>query len=278
MRVWLLSNADVPLTKSISSILLDRVVALFGMVLIVAIGFPWLMGILRESALQLAAITAMVAGFAGIALLLSLDKAPLPQAMRARLLVQKLLTLAVDGRAIFLAPRILAAALSVSGTDSPAGEHRRMDSCVGDRRGRRPRSADSALAGGAAAFAAADIHRRMGCARGCDDCLSGAGRRGCYVGFRDIGPVWNGLRYCGFTRRAGLAPRGRSLPHTQFVLPLTRVEESRLEVRTAAPDDEIRTTEGVVIDSRHINGEECRRGPDIQRNQRKQRGVHPRLR
>jgi len=110
-RVWLLSRARISLTKSISSILLDRVVALFGMVLIVAFGFWWMIGILHEAAVRMMAIAAVIAGFAGVALLLCLDRFPLP---RSRLFVKKLLTLPVDARTVFLSPRVAGPALLAS--------------------------------------------------------------------------------------------------------------------------------------------------------------------
>ena len=113
-RVWLLRNAHVPVAKGLSSILLDRVVGLLGMVVIVAVGFPWLMQIVRQPVLQTAAATAVAAGFLGIALLLLLDRVPLPGTVRSRAFVGKLLAVATDARAVFLAPRVIASALLAS--------------------------------------------------------------------------------------------------------------------------------------------------------------------
>ena len=114
VRVWLLRNERAPLAKSLSSILLDRVVALFGMVMIVIVGFPWLMEIVRQPTVRAAATAVVAAGLAGIALLLSADKVPLPKALRSVMIVDKLLAISVDARVVFLAPHTVAPAIFAS--------------------------------------------------------------------------------------------------------------------------------------------------------------------
>jgi len=114
VRVWLVRSARVSLTKGLSSILLDRIVALFGMVLIVAVGFPWLIDIVRHPALKTVAMVTVIAGFGGTISLLLLDKIPFPRALRARLHIDKPLRLAADARAVLLSPRVAGPALLAS--------------------------------------------------------------------------------------------------------------------------------------------------------------------
>lgn len=114
IRIWLLKKENVSLTKCFSSILLDRVVALFGMVLIVGAGFQLLMQIVRQPTLKLAAGTVIAAGLSGVVILLLLDKIPLPAGLRNHSIALKLLSVASDARRVFFSLRTLAVALVAS--------------------------------------------------------------------------------------------------------------------------------------------------------------------
>ena len=114
IRIWLLKKENVSLTKCFSSILLDRVVALFGMVLIVGAGFQLLMQIVRQPTLKLAVGTVIAAGLSGVVILLLLDKIPLPASLRHHSIALKLLSIASDARRVFFSLRTLAVALVAS--------------------------------------------------------------------------------------------------------------------------------------------------------------------
>lgn len=113
VRVWLLKSEQVSLGKCLSSIFLDRVVALVGMALIVFLGLPVLKDIVHLPSIQNLVIVAAL-GFIGVCTLLFLDKIPLPGFLRALPLIEKLPALAPDARAVFFVPRALATALGTS--------------------------------------------------------------------------------------------------------------------------------------------------------------------
>jgi uncharacterized protein (TIRG00374 family) len=113
-RVWLLRNENVPVTRGLCSILLDRIVGLLGMAAVVVVGFPWLLQIVRQPVPRSAAAAAVVVGLAGMVLLLSLDRLPLPKIVRSRSFIRRLLSVADDARAVVLAPRVISSALAAS--------------------------------------------------------------------------------------------------------------------------------------------------------------------
>lgn len=107
IRIWMLKKENIPLTKCLSSILLDRVIALSGMVIIVISGFSVLKEIIQSPTMQSAIVAVVGAGIGGVVALLFFDKIPMPRKLSSQLYIAKLLTLAIDARSVFFSPSAL---------------------------------------------------------------------------------------------------------------------------------------------------------------------------
>ena len=114
MRLWLLRIERVPVAKGLSSIFLDRVVSLFGMMLVVVAGFSVLLQIVRQPAMQFGAVILIAAVFVGTGVLVWADKIPWPFPVRIRSSLVNVSAFAIDARSLFFSPRVLGAVLFAS--------------------------------------------------------------------------------------------------------------------------------------------------------------------
>lgn len=112
LRIWRGYNAGLPLSRAVSSVLLDRALGFVALFVLAALGLPWSFGLLHDQPLRWLTPAMALAAFVALALLLMLDR--LPHAWRRFRLVRGLAGLARDGRRVLLHPVTLGAMLAVS--------------------------------------------------------------------------------------------------------------------------------------------------------------------
>ena len=112
VRTWRLHKAGVTLGASFRSVVLDRMAAFAGLVLLVALGLPFVSSITTDAAAFWSLTAIVVSAVGGMALLLSLDRMPLP--WRRPGLVRALDDLAVDARRLFFSPNLATSSLGLS--------------------------------------------------------------------------------------------------------------------------------------------------------------------
>jgi uncharacterized membrane protein YbhN (UPF0104 family) len=78
VRVWMLRSEGVDLGKAVKGVLADRVTALIGLVLLIAVGFPFLLTRIGETRSILGIGGLAFAGIAGTVVLVTLDHWPSP--------------------------------------------------------------------------------------------------------------------------------------------------------------------------------------------------------
>lgn len=103
MRMWRARQDGLPLMAAVNSVLLDRLVALGALLLIVAVGAPYLFTLHDGTEVRAVLVMIVVAGFAGLALLMVLDRMP-AGLLRFRVFAAAA-RLSADARAVLLAPR-----------------------------------------------------------------------------------------------------------------------------------------------------------------------------
>jgi len=111
LRIWRGYTAGLPLGRAVSSVLLDRALGFVALFVLAAIGLPWSFALLHDQPLRWLTPALALAAFAGLAVLLLLDR--LPTAWRRFRLVRGLAGLARDGRRVLLHPVTLGAMLAV---------------------------------------------------------------------------------------------------------------------------------------------------------------------
>ncbi len=112
VRTWRLYKTGVALGASFRSVVLDRVAAFAGLVVPVALGLPFVSSITGDAAAFWSLSAVVVSAIGGMALLLSLDRIPLPWRRRGPL--RALDELAVDARRLFFMPSLAVSGLGLS--------------------------------------------------------------------------------------------------------------------------------------------------------------------
>ncbi len=112
MRMWRARQDGLPLAAAVNSVLLDRLVALGALLLIVAVGAPYLFALHGGAEVRAVLVLIIVAGFAGLALLMVLDR--MPAALLRWRLFAAAARLSADARAVLLAPRHAAPVVGLS--------------------------------------------------------------------------------------------------------------------------------------------------------------------
>lgn len=111
-RVWKAHDAGLPLAKAVSSVVLDRVVALIGIVLLVGVSLHWTFNLIPGQAQRAGLAIALGAALAGILLILNLRHFP-QRLMRWRWM-HAIPQLAEGLRRLLLEPRHGVPALSLA--------------------------------------------------------------------------------------------------------------------------------------------------------------------
>lgn len=114
MRVWRLRRRGVRTGLALSSVLLDRVVALVGTILIVAVGLPWLLSWMDTDALRAGIVAVVLVGAAGVAMLLSADRAPLVRRLANVRALARVLQVPALARRVLFKPRTAVFTLALS--------------------------------------------------------------------------------------------------------------------------------------------------------------------
>jgi uncharacterized membrane protein YbhN (UPF0104 family) len=110
-RIWRLRRAGVPVAKAVNSVVIDRLVALVGVVVITAAGTPVLFRWIVEPGKRLALVIAELAVVCAVALALALDRVRVPERLSGRGIRAGF---SGDARRLFAAPREFPAALALS--------------------------------------------------------------------------------------------------------------------------------------------------------------------
>ena len=111
LRIWRGYNAGLPLSRAVSSVLLDRALGFVALFVLAAVGLPWSFELLHGQPLRWLTPILALAAFVALAVLLMLDR--LPASWRRFRLVRGLAGLARDGRRVLLHPVTLGAMLAV---------------------------------------------------------------------------------------------------------------------------------------------------------------------
>jgi uncharacterized protein (TIRG00374 family) len=112
-RVWRLRRAGVRVGLSIRTVVLDRLVALFALLLIVLAGLPALMSWIGDGTLRWAVPILLAGGFSAYAILLLIESRPLRRLLE-RLPTEQIVALGRGARAVFLHPASIIPALVLS--------------------------------------------------------------------------------------------------------------------------------------------------------------------
>ncbi|MBI08826.1 MAG: hypothetical protein CMM55_04810 [Rhodospirillaceae bacterium] len=113
VRVWRLKRAGFQVGLSIRTVLLDRLVALFGLVVIATIGLPALMGWIGNQPLRWVVPFLIACGYAGFFCLLLIDTAPIRKLLSGKL-TDEIVGLGHGARVVFLHPACIVPTLSLS--------------------------------------------------------------------------------------------------------------------------------------------------------------------
>ncbi len=117
MRMWLARRAGLGNATAVNSVLIDRISALGGLVLLVALSFPLIAGRIEDSA-GVVAIWILLAGcMAAIVLAMVIDRVPLPRRLVAFRIVRGIRLLSTDLRGVLLgrtvAIKVIAASIVI---------------------------------------------------------------------------------------------------------------------------------------------------------------------
>jgi glycosyltransferase 2 family protein len=118
VRIWCAYRAGLSFSAAANTVIIDRALTLFSLLLLTAAGLPWLFEIIIDPAARWALSTVIFAGVAGFGVLLALRR--LPQIIARWRVVRALLSLAalarkVMSRARYALPIILLSVLSFIG-------------------------------------------------------------------------------------------------------------------------------------------------------------------
>jgi uncharacterized membrane protein YbhN (UPF0104 family) len=111
-RVWRLTRAGVPVVPALNSVLFDRLVALVTVVLITGVGTPLLFTWIEEPGKRIALVVAELAILASVAVVLLLDRLPLPSFIAQGRGIRA--GFSRDARRLFLSPWKLVSAVALS--------------------------------------------------------------------------------------------------------------------------------------------------------------------
>jgi uncharacterized membrane protein YbhN (UPF0104 family) len=111
-RVWRLRSAGVPVAKSVNTVVIDRLVALLGVVVISGVATPVLFQWIEEPGKRIVLVLAEVGILAALAVALNLDRIRLPR--RLSLGRGTRAGFSGDARRLFSSPRAFASALALS--------------------------------------------------------------------------------------------------------------------------------------------------------------------
>jgi glycosyltransferase 2 family protein len=112
VRAWRLNRSGVSFSRSLNSVVLDRLVALLGVVVITASATPLLFHWVPEPGKRFALVIVEVAIAAGLTFVMLLDRVRLPAFLELNRGIRS--TLARDARRLFLVPRFLVPALGLA--------------------------------------------------------------------------------------------------------------------------------------------------------------------
>lgn len=114
MRMWLARRSGLGNATAVNSVLIDRISALVGLVLLVAVSFPLITGRIEDGA-GVAAIWILLAGCAAaIILAMVLDRIPLPRRLLEFRIVQGIRLLSTDLRSVILGRTIAVPVIAAS--------------------------------------------------------------------------------------------------------------------------------------------------------------------
>jgi len=113
VRIWKLTRF-MPVETALSSVALDRIVALLAVPIILAIGSGMLAQIVPDGPFRWALYALTAAAICGLALLLLVDRIPLPRVLYRSRLVATLLSMPVAARKLFVDPGCLAHTMLLS--------------------------------------------------------------------------------------------------------------------------------------------------------------------
>ena len=112
VRMWKLHQAGVPGQTAVTSVMIDRLVALVAVLLLITAGLPALYALVPDPAARGGALVLLVLGYGGFALALVLDR--LPFGLDRFRLVRWTRQLCADLRHVLLVPRVAAPTLLYS--------------------------------------------------------------------------------------------------------------------------------------------------------------------
>ncbi|MGH7124214.1 MAG: lysylphosphatidylglycerol synthase transmembrane domain-containing protein [Stellaceae bacterium] len=112
MRAWELHRRGVGMSTAILSVLIDRATGLLGICLLVTASLPALLRLAPDPAVEAGVALLLIVGYAGIALVMLLDR--LPEGLRRIPVLREIAKLSTGLRAVVLAPRPALAALGTS--------------------------------------------------------------------------------------------------------------------------------------------------------------------
>ncbi|MDB5809601.1 MAG: conserved rane protein of unknown function [Betaproteobacteria bacterium] len=112
VRVWCAYRAGLTFKAAANTIIIDRAVTLFSLLLLSAAGLPWLFDIVTDPVARWALSTVICAGVAGFGAFLALRR--LPQVMAHWRAVRALLGLAALARSVVFRPRYALPAMALS--------------------------------------------------------------------------------------------------------------------------------------------------------------------
>lgn len=114
MRAWRIVKSGSSVGRAVRAVMLDRMVALLGLALLVALGLPFVLSITGDRVAHWTLWGIVAAVLFGLAVLLVLEKILAPLKYGPRALYEGLSELSRDARRLFLAPRMAGSALVLS--------------------------------------------------------------------------------------------------------------------------------------------------------------------
>jgi glycosyltransferase 2 family protein len=112
VRIWCAWRAGLGFATAANTVIIDRAMTLFSLLLLAAAGLPWLFAIVLDPVARWALSTVIVAGVSGYAAFLALTR--LPQFMTRWRVVRALLALAALARTATLKPRYAVPVIGLS--------------------------------------------------------------------------------------------------------------------------------------------------------------------
>jgi len=116
IRVWRLRSGGVRTGPAVASIVIDRLVALVGTILIVVVGLWWILGWIDIIALRVGVFATVLTAVVGVTVLLFADQVSSVRRLARRSGLARVLRLPVMARLVLFRPRTAAPALALSVT------------------------------------------------------------------------------------------------------------------------------------------------------------------